>query len=474
MAGSFLRVQRSMFLKRPRLIAAVLGAAAVFQCLSYWPGIMTWDAITQYDQASQGYIEDWHPPLMAWLWRRLIAIKAGPAPMFLLQLGLYWAGYGLIIANAWKRRQPVAVAGVALCALMPFPLALMGSVLKDCLMEGFLLMGVGLLVWIRPERDWPMRIAAILFLLLGSLLRFNAFLAVLPLLVALMPLRWRRTAPRLVAILAGWLVVVLALSPIANRLIGAEKSHVELSLVIFDLAGITEHSGTEMFPPLGLSDPVGTNRRCYNPQMWDSYAAWASRPCPITFDRVKAAVERDHASPYSLLLSAILAHPLAYAEHRLAHFNINTRFLVLNEVQGPVPDRATENIWGFTVARGPGLKLINTLTGVSIHTPLGWPIFWIALAGGLLAICPCLSSRALVGPIAASAFLYGAGYLVFSVSSELRYHLWTITGTAIATAFVAADLASGSLVPRSRLLIAATPAILVFGLCSASRLAGIL
>jgi len=455
------------------VLALIVGGFALI-ALAYWPGVMIDDARWQYQQAVDNAFEDWHPPLMAWLWRRLMAIHPGPAPLFALQLGLYWTGYGLIITGAWRRRQPVAAALVAASALMPFPLALMGSVLKDCLMEGFFLMGTGLFVWTRSERDWPQRIGAILLLLLGALLRFNAFLAVLPLLVRLMPHGWRRTPARLTAFTAGWLIVVMALLPITNRLIGAEKTDVQFSLVIFDLGGITEHSGRDMFPSMGLPDPVGVNAHCYTPQMWDSYSAWATRPCPINFDRVQAAIERDHLSPYALLARAVLAHPIAYAEHRLRHFNINTRFIVPNEVQGPVPDRTTPNIWNFTVARGPGLKLINRLTGITIHTPLGWPIVWIALAGGLLAIGPQLPSKAVVGPIAASAFLYGLGYLTFSVSSELRYHLWTITGCAIAAAFAAADLASGAGLGRRRMLIAFAPTMLAFLFCAVSRLAAIL
>jgi len=451
------------------LIVVLFAAAAIGQGLSYWPGIMTWDAITQYDQAVQGYFEDWHPPLMAWIWRQLIAIKAGPALMYLLQLGLYWAGYGLIAAAAIKRRQPLAACLILACALMPFPLALMGSVLKDCLMEGFFLTGVGLLLWVQRAPHWGLRIAAMLSLLLGALLRFNAFLAVVPLLVSLLPFSWRNTTPRLIAASLLWLAVVPASLPLANRLIGADKTHVELSLIIFDLGGITRHSGTDAFPPLGVADPVAVNARCYRPDKWDSYAPWAEPVCPINFDRVEAAVERDGISPYSRLLHAILAHPIAYAEHRLAHFNLNSRFLVRNEVQGPAPDRAIDNDWHFTVTRGPGLKLINTLTGISIHSPLGWPIVWIALAGGLLSIRNFLPSAALITPIGLSAFLYGLGYLPLSVSSELRYHLWTITGAAIATAFAAADLRSGAAIPRGRLIAALAPAALAALLCTLAR-----
>lgn len=453
------------------LITAALVVAALSQCLSYWPGIMTWDALTQYDQAVQGYFEDWHPPLMAWVWSQLIAVKAGPAPMYVLQLALYWLGYGLIIAGAFRRQQPVAAALTAACALMPFPLALMGSVLKDCLMEGLFLTGAGLLLWVRPERDWALRIAAMLFFLLGALLRFNAFLAVVPLLVGLMPAPWRNTRPKIFVATLGWLILVLISLPLTNRIIGAEKTHVALSLIIFDLGGTTRYSGIDMFPPLGLAHPVEVNSRCYRPDKWDNYASWANPPCPINFDRVEAALERGRISPYSLVVRAILAHPLAYAEHRLRHFNINSRFIVPDEVQGPVPDRDTDNEWHFSVTRGPGLKLFNTLTGLTIHSPLGWPIFWIALTGGVLTICPFLPSAKLVAPLSLSAFLYGIGYLALSVSSELRYHLWTITAGGIAAAFAAADMACGAAVPRQRLWAAIAPALAVAAVCSAARFA---
>lgn len=448
----------------------ILATAAIVQGAAYWPGIMTWDAINQYGQAIEGVFDDWHPPAMAWMWRQFIAIEPGPAPMYLLQLALYWSGYGLIIAAALRRRQKMTAVLVAACAIMPFPLALMGSVLKDGLMQGCFLVGAGFFALSRPERDRGCKIAAALFLLLGALLRFNAFFAVLPLLVFMVPAHWRNSPLRAAAVTGAGLAVALLAMPVANRLIGAEKSHVELSLLIFDLGGITRNTGQDMFPPVGIADPVAVNASCYRPDKWDSYSSWGHPPCPISFDHVKAAMERSGSGAYSTLIRAVLAHPIAYAEHRLAHFNINTRFLVHDEVQGPAPDRAVDNEWHFTVSRGPGLKLINTLAGWSIHTPLGWPIWWIALAAGLLSLSPYLSSRSIVMPIALSAFLYGLGYLPFSVSSELRYHLWTITGTAIAAAFALPDILAGTCVPRRRLIVGLAPAVVVGLLCALWRL----
>jgi hypothetical protein len=454
----------------PAALAAFVIAAACSQGLSYWPGIMTWDAINQYGQAVSGTFDDWHPPAMAWLWRQLTALRAGPAPMYLLQLVLYWLGYGLILAGALRGGRGLAAVIVSGCALMPFPLAIMGSVLKDCLMQGLLLIAVGLFVWSGPERSWASRLAAMLLLVLAGLLRFNAFLATLPLLVALTPAGWRHGPLRMTAVAAISLAGVLLALPVANRLIGADRSNVELSLVMFDLGGITKHAGVDMFPPVGVSDPVAINARCYRPDKWDSYSSWGHPPCPISFERVDALMTENGAAPYTMWVRAVLSHPLAYAEHRLEHFNINTRFLVPDEVQGAAPYQAIENEWHYTVSNNPGLRFIHRFAEASIHSPLGWPIWWMAVAAGFLALCPYLPSRWLIAPVALSSLLYGMGYLVFSVSSELRYHLWTITGTGIAAAFALADVAESRAVSRRMLIASLAPAFLVGILCSIWRL----
>jgi hypothetical protein len=407
---------------------------------------------------------------MAWIWRQMIALRPGPGPMYLLQVALYWLGYILIVAGALRRRLSRAATVAVIVALMPFPLALMGSVLKDCLMEGALLSAVGLYVWSGPERGWGVRVVGLALLVFAGMLRFNAFFATLPLAVAFLPVSFRQTPLRMAGAVIVTLAVLVAAMPVANRLIGADKSDVELSLVIFDLAGITKHTGIDMFPPLGIANPVAVSNRCYKPDKWDYYSTWAPEPCPIMFTQIDEVMDRIGAKPYPTLIRAIIAHPIAYAEHRFAHFNINSRFLVHTEIQGAVPEKPVENEWHFEVAPNPALTIISRITEWSIHSPLGWPIFWMALAGGLLAIGWTMPSAWLTVPLTMSSLFYGLGYLPFSVSSELRYNLWTITGTAIAAGFVLADLGAGARVPRARWIVALTPAAIVALLCTIWRL----
>ncbi len=453
---------------------AFLGAAllvvAIAQATAYWPGIMTWDAVRQYDQALSGEFDDWHPPAMEWLWRQLVPIHDGPGPMLLVQLGLYWGGYALLAARAWCTQRRGLATALAACALLPLAMALMGAVLKDCLMTGALLSATGLLAWSGAERRWRTAVPGVLLLLCASTLRFNAFLACLPLLVALLPLGWRDRPRRLALSVAIATAALVAAMPVANRLVGATKSGVELSLIIFDLGGITYHSGIDAFPSQPVADPVAINQGCYSPVKWDPYSWWVEAPCKIGFESVGRAFKASGVSPYRFWINAIVHHPIAYATHRLAHFNINSRFLVHDEVERPVTDQSAPNDWNYRITPGPIQRLIDGAALLSAHSPLGWPIWWMAVALGTLALAPRLPSRRIIAPVALSALLYGLGYIVFSVAAELRYHLWTIAGTAIAAALAASDIANGAPVARSRLVLAAAPAILVAALCAAWRL----
>ncbi len=452
----------------------------MLQAWAYWPGIMTWDAVRQYGQAVDGDFDDWHPPAMGWLWQKLIPIHVGPAPMLVVQLALYWIGFGLLVWTARRRGRRGCAAALALCGLLPIPFALMGSVLKDCLMLGALLVAVAMLALVSAGRGdvrrpwvrwhWAPRAIGILMLIAAATLRFNAFFATVPLMVALLPAGWRDRWWRLGVAAIVATALSLAAMPIANRLIGAEKSGVELSLVIFDLGGITKHTGIDAFPPIGVADPVAVNRRCYTALKWDSYSFWAAKPCPISFEKVDAWFSGDGGSPYLYLLRAIVAHPVAYAHHRLAHFNLNSRFLVRDVIDKPVPNEPAPEPGNFQITPNPALHAIDRVAVLSSETPLGWPIWWMAVAFGCLTLCPVLPARGLVFPIALSALLYGLAYLGVSVAPELRYHNWTMAGTAIALVLVADDIAAGAAPSRRRLLLAALPALLVTLACIGWRL----
>ena len=294
--------------------------------------VMIDDARWQYQQSVDNAYEDWHPPLMAWIWHLLMSVQLGPAPMLVLQLALYWSGITLTATYLLRRGNPWAGLAATLVGWLPAPLALSGSVTKDSLLTGVLVLAVGLLLWSRTASTKAARMglgaATTLALLFASALRVNAFFACSPLALAAMPVQLTRT-PLRIALAAALTATVFGLMPVMTaKALGAEDTDAKLSLIIFDLGGITEHSQINQFPDLNVADPVVVNRRCYDPSQWDGYSSWAKKPCPLGFDAFQRLVDEGDVDVRMVWLRAIAAHPVAYFEHRLSHFNVSTWFLV--------------------------------------------------------------------------------------------------------------------------------------------------
>ncbi len=415
---------------------------------------MTWDAAREYGMARGGAIDDWHPPVMIMLWRALTRVARGPGPMLRVQLGLVFAGFALLARWAWRKGRPVLAWMLAGAALFPVPLAIEGAVLKDCLMAGAVLSAAGLVA----DGRRGARLVAATLLLFAATLRFNAFLACLPWLVAAAPAGWREMRVRLAGTVAGATLLLVLATPLANRAIGAERSGVELSQIVFDLGGITYFSGVDAFPPLPVREPVAANAHCYSPALWDPYAWWVDQPCPIGFVSVREAFARRGVNPYGWWLGQIARHPIAYARHRLAHLNRNTRLWVADRPPTLVPPQPDPNPYGYPPPSNALRRAIDTAADALARTPLGWPAWWIAVAAGVLLLGRSVSPIARLA--AGSALLYGAGYGVFSVASDLRYHLWTTIAALVAVLAAASDVRAAS-AGRTRLALAMMPAMLV-------------
>ena len=255
--------------------------------------------------------------------------------------------------------------------------------------------------------------------------------------------------------------MLAAALPVANRLLRAEKSGVELSLVIYDLGGITRFSETDVFPPVDVADPAVVAAACYTPVSWDSYAWWGPNPCAIGFENVRAAFDERGERATTRWLVAIASHPIAYAEHRLAHADRNLRLWVLDADLPTLSLDTDPNPWGYRVPATPWRRAIDTVAVASLATPLGWPICWLAVA----AACLLLRPTGLAAALAWSALLYGLSYVPLSVASEVRYHFWTMTAAPLAAVMT---LAAPPAVPRRRWaaavgLVGATTAVAVLG-----------
>ena len=426
-------------LARPPLILAALLALATL--LVFAPGYAQYDTVAQFGQVLSGAFDDWHPPAMVQLWTWLHPLGGGTAPMFAVQVVLYWTGLGLIAAalpGRWRQ------AGVLALGASPLFLGWQVVVLKDAQMVAAAIAATGIVAAFQLRRRRvpvvAVAIAAALFLY-ALLVRANAVFALAPLIAALLAGGGMiRRGALAIAITAA---VLAGSGTINHRLLGAAASGVEKTQPLFDLTGIAARSDASAATGLSRTDVrLLRARRCVSPFFWDPLGEPS---------RCAAIVAPLSALPggrlYARLAGAVLHHPLAYAEQRLSHWNVTERWLVPAGLPGAAPPTANEpNDVGLVPPAQPAAGW-QRVAATLADTPLGWAIAWLVaavlLAAGIVS-APVTAPddrvrRRIALGLLASAVALEASFLVVSIASDLRYHLWPMLATGVA-AFVSPRL----------------------------------
>src|SRR6516164_10361423 len=153
--------------------------------LGRFPGEPNSDSIDQYRQAVTNQFDDFHPPIMAWVWSYLRLLGDGFGPMYTFHIVLYWIGFG-IIALALMRSGRILTAYGILCVSV-FPLFLMQNinVHKDVGLAVAFLTGFAIIFWFRSKDERIPFLAGVVVIGLffyGTLVRTNAVFAIIPLL----------------------------------------------------------------------------------------------------------------------------------------------------------------------------------------------------------------------------------------------------------------------------------------------------
>jgi hypothetical protein len=292
---------------------------------------------------------------MAALW----SLCPTPAAMLVLQIALFWTGLALV-ARAARSPWPLIIG------LSPIAVYYLGIIGKDTLLASALMLGAGLC-----SLGWRWTGAAVL--LVGGFLRANAGFA-------LGPLLFKR-----IWLAAVFGVLMLGLVALSSRAV--ERTGVERGLQLFDLAGIDHFEGGNRFP-----------EGCYTSMLWDT----------LSTGRCGHAFQRS-GNVTGEWISAIVRHPVAYAEHRIAHFNRATFFLV------PPAQQCVE---------APELHdcPVSARSDFITKNALFWPCLWLAVGIALLFM-PGLGGIA--SALSWSALVYGFSYAVVGVASDFRYFLWS-------------------------------------------------
>lgn len=399
-----------------------------------------YDTVSQYEQVLSGHVTDWHPPAMVRLWQLLHPLGPTTSPMFVVQVALYSIGFALIVAALVRNGRSFSAAAAVLLAMSPLLLGWQMVILKDAQMLGALTAAVGIVANYRMGGRPVPALAAILVVLVlvyATLVRANGLFATIPLAVLLLRSQISMIARGAIAL--GAMLALLAVSPlIDHRLLHAEPSGIEKSLALFDLAAIAVRAqGPAPFTPSERADIV--RRHCVKAFFWDPLGDPSA--CAPAAARL---IQLADPVLFTDLAEAVAAHPVAYAQHRLRHWNSTERWLVAPGLPeaGP-PDEDEVNDLGLRTPAGPIMPAWQSAGAFEAGTPLGWPILWVVVA--LLLLPVAWRTRAeptggLALALLASALTLELSFLVISVASDLRYHLWPMTASGLALILLGNEL----------------------------------
>ena len=295
-------------------------------CLVNWPGRLVSDSRDMLLQA-RGVSEfnNWHSPALTWLWGAFTPILGQPAGALLLQALLIFAYPAFVLlaphgkelagvhsAVYWGVRGLIVMALIAAC----------GWIIKDETLLGLILCLLLALFWLASSRAKTPALVCALLAILILLVRPTNFvqLAVAASIAVVFVLRTSHARVASLAAIALGCGLALPATNFLNRsVLGATDAHPERSLIIFDVAGISTRIDRDLFADLPNWPTTEVQRpwNCYTSAKWDPFAWGNCREyADLVGDRLSGDAQGDVVRWW---LSAIVQHPIAYIQHRLAH-----------------------------------------------------------------------------------------------------------------------------------------------------------
>jgi hypothetical protein len=421
------------------LLALACLAGLGLTTAAYYPGLMTQDSDYQLLQAQSFVFGDWHPPVMALVWRLLLGLHDGPVGMLFLFLVGYWGSFWVMSA-ALKKRSAVAAWILVGFAFTPMLINFVGTIWKDVFLTiGFLVTCAAVVhAHFLRERIHRLSSAALVVLVAASVsARHNAIFAGLALTILVLcytfDFRRREWRGAMKACLLGTVVYVAAFGAIhagITAIAQPKQTYPSSQLFLYDLVGISIRTNQWLLPPSAEYN-LANLPQCYEDKGWD--LIWLR--CEDLIDDLRTTGEWEHLG--SRWISAIATHPRAYLDHRGSYFASWFRESDNDHLFVDSSEKSVE--YGFVKRRAYRL-LKNYVLASAAQPPLRmfftnntWLILNILLTGIYAFAFVFRRSGEAFLPlfISLSGALYTVPLIFGGVAPDFRYIYWGIAASLI-------------------------------------------
>lgn len=398
-----------------------------------FPGYMSYDSVWQLAQARNlEPMNEWHPPLMAFLWSITDTFFAGPFPMLVIQSVTFLVGLAAILRRVLSARAAALLAVIVL--LLPQNIIVIAVIWKDSQMAGFLIASIAALL--AEKRGW--RIAGYGFLFLATAFRYNAAAATLP--IVLMLWAHHRTLPRWRRYSIGiaiWLGITMAAVVVSGYFVEERKYPWHVGSAPVDIVGTLRFSPKISDEQL-VADTPGVPW-LYKDKLWRR-ARSSYRPMN-TFLEV---TQGDHplidyigtpeyrAAIAKAWRTIVFAHPLAFVRHRIGVFNEQLAGHAMVWA-GPVDAQWNADRLNHDAARAKIQAVWIAAMEKAAKTQLFTVRIYLLL---LVMLVPIAWRHSLAMLFVISGILHELGLFLVAPAIDYRYSHWMVICTIVSIILV--------------------------------------
>jgi len=412
---------------------------------------MSSDSLDQYTQGRAGIFNDWHPPVMSFVWGLLDRVIPGPAGMLILQNLFFWSGIGLLVSDCFGHDY-VAWLLILPIGLFPPIFALLGTIWKDVAMGTSLVFAAAMYLRAQSHarrdrlRSNCYNAAGLIASFYALTTRHDALPAVLPLVcwgAWILALNFRlkssysKNATVAIGIAACLILYMVAATMFVNRLLtGGRTMHASQQVMLHDLVGISVATNRVRLPsyenrgtrPLTVADL----RNIYVPDDLQPLFWGDPQVARLSF----SFEDEDYQSLRILWQKTVTANRKLYLAHR---WNAFKGFLGIKKRENyPFHAGIDSNPYGWTLHR----SRLNVWVMRRLDEIRNSILFrnWFYLALTLLIVTAsmvALRKRNLI-PVYAlgcSGLFYTLHYFFVATVPDFRLNWWSVCATMLLLVF---------------------------------------
>lgn len=440
-------------------ILGLLAAFGIVFWVTFYPGFMSIDSIKQFEMSQSLHFNDWHPPLMSWVWSILAFFFPGPSGMLALHTALVWLAVYLWWSNFKHRANSWLVCVIP---FLPWVLNFAGVLWKDVGLAFSLFALSGLVL---RQRSPGKVLLALTLVFYAINLRHNAIFAVFPILM-LLSYRWLDKRSCIKALIISGAIIFLACyagNVFNYQVLGAQKTSPSSYMMVDDLAYLSIKNNESYLPGVEIDEirecaalELGQNR------LVGRVFCLSNQPSYKKANSLQSKLK-------SIWLAKIIAHPSDYLEFRMAAFS----YLLRTPNDPPYylwHPGIDENSLGFK--KNPnGLTLVaeKAVKGTAVAAPFLFKPYWWLLSSLLLlgaTFCMAPSQSVLAAQaLLASSIVYILGYLPVTPMADFRYVYWSVIATSLTFIVLLVDWPGiRSTISRRRIVVVSLFALICGGL----------